>query len=333
MKIAIIGAGIFGCSIASRLSKEDKVKSVVLYEKSSNILQGAAKNNQHRLHLGYHYPRSKETIEQIRSTLPLFLQEYGSCVRTIDKNYYLVANESDTSSDEYKKIFPELVEVDKSLLQSDIKVDKISAAFLTKEGCIDITELHKRLVEGLNSDKILVKTNTTFDEDSFDVVINTSYSDCTLFTDKLDVKYELCCLPLITNPFSIKQSITIVDGQYSSIYETERQDIYTLSNVKTTPFYKTTNKNDFIKAFNSSDFDYENIVKNICEETKKFFKHDNYNVVGKYISPKVKIRDDAGDVRTTKIIKDGKYITVLQGKISTVSDCGKQIVEYVLGEL
>ena len=61
MDIAIIGGGFYGCYLAKHLSKNNKV---FLYEKNSKLIQESGRNNQYRLHLGFHYPRSLKTIEQ-----------------------------------------------------------------------------------------------------------------------------------------------------------------------------------------------------------------------------------------------------------------------------
>ena len=61
MKIGIIGGGFYGCYIAQKLSLKHKV---TIIDKNASILMEAAKYNQYRLHQGYHYPRSEETIKQ-----------------------------------------------------------------------------------------------------------------------------------------------------------------------------------------------------------------------------------------------------------------------------
>ena len=63
MKIAIIGGGFYGVYLAYKLSKNKKIK-VDLFEKNNLILKETAIRNQYRLHTGYHYPRSLETIQQ-----------------------------------------------------------------------------------------------------------------------------------------------------------------------------------------------------------------------------------------------------------------------------
>ena len=65
MKIAVIGSGFFGSIISLVLSKSHKVH---LFEKEKDILNGASKINQFRFHLGFHYPRSPDTIREIKSS-------------------------------------------------------------------------------------------------------------------------------------------------------------------------------------------------------------------------------------------------------------------------
>ena len=63
MNVLIVGAGIFGCSIAHELSK-NKI-NVTIVDSNSDIMLNASKNNHNRLHLGFHYPRSKETAADL----------------------------------------------------------------------------------------------------------------------------------------------------------------------------------------------------------------------------------------------------------------------------
>ena len=60
-KIAVIGGGIFGTAAAIALSKLGRVH---LFEQHPSLLQEASYANQYRHHWGYHYPRSRETVEE-----------------------------------------------------------------------------------------------------------------------------------------------------------------------------------------------------------------------------------------------------------------------------
>ena len=55
-KIAIIGAGVYGCWIAFTLSK--KGYEISIFEKNNEIISESSKLNQYRIHRGYHYLKS-----------------------------------------------------------------------------------------------------------------------------------------------------------------------------------------------------------------------------------------------------------------------------------
>ena len=73
MRVAVAGAGWFGCHIASELIQGGH--EVVVFEASDDVFTGASGINQNRLHLGFHYPRSYETREQSRDGFQLFVDE------------------------------------------------------------------------------------------------------------------------------------------------------------------------------------------------------------------------------------------------------------------
>ena len=90
-RIAILGAGIFGCTLALILSRKF---DVTIFEKRKDIMNEASKMNQFRFHLGYHYPRSQKTIKEIQKDYKGFLKFYGSDVYGITQNYYFLAKEN-----------------------------------------------------------------------------------------------------------------------------------------------------------------------------------------------------------------------------------------------
>ena len=53
----VIGGGLFGCYIANLLKQRHEC-SVILVERENQLMRRASYNNQARIHLGYHYPRS-----------------------------------------------------------------------------------------------------------------------------------------------------------------------------------------------------------------------------------------------------------------------------------
>ena len=88
MKIAIIGSGFFGLSLALILSKKHQVH---IYEKEKTILNGASSVNQFRFHLGYHYPRSQKTVNHIKKYKNLFTSFFGKKTLSQTENFYFIA--------------------------------------------------------------------------------------------------------------------------------------------------------------------------------------------------------------------------------------------------
>lgn len=90
-KIAVIGGGVFGATSAIFLSRAGH--EVTLFEMADELLTAASGINQYRMHRGYHYPRSAETIESCKSATPQFEEFYaGSIIRHLD-HYYAIASE------------------------------------------------------------------------------------------------------------------------------------------------------------------------------------------------------------------------------------------------
>src|SRR3989344_3220224 len=100
MKIAVIGAGIFGSTVAINLAQHGF--EVNLYEKNQDILSAASGINQYRLHRGYHYPRSKETALSSKYSAKSFVEEYGEAVIEQNEHYYVIAKTgSKVSAEEF----------------------------------------------------------------------------------------------------------------------------------------------------------------------------------------------------------------------------------------
>ena len=88
VKIAIIGAGWYGCHLG--LSFKSLGFDVVIYEKNERVLNDASGNNQFRLHLGFHYARHHGTRIQSRDGFMRFIERYPSLSREVPENIYAV---------------------------------------------------------------------------------------------------------------------------------------------------------------------------------------------------------------------------------------------------
>jgi hypothetical protein len=101
-KIAVAGAGIYGATVATRLAEDGH--SVDLFD-PLGLLRAASAINQHRVHAGYHYPRSAETVEEILHARSEFHRSFAGAIVARSSNYYAIPHEgSRTSPEAYETI-------------------------------------------------------------------------------------------------------------------------------------------------------------------------------------------------------------------------------------
>jgi len=131
MKIAIIGSGFFGSSLALILSKSHKID---LYENKNEIMCGASKANQFRFHSGYHYPRSQKTVKEINKYKKIFTNYFGLKIFNQTQNYYSIAKKnSKVSVNQYIKFLKKNDLYFKKYRNSKFFSNKISSSFRVKE--------------------------------------------------------------------------------------------------------------------------------------------------------------------------------------------------------
>jgi hypothetical protein len=343
-KIAIIGGGFYGTHLALKISN---IADIDLYEKNNSLMSEAIMNNQHRLHLGYHYPKCNDTIKQCIRSYEKFMNEYFDSVKSIKNNLYIIHKDSHINFKEYIDTFKS-----HNLQFKRIKIDEIEflnnknqyiGALQTDEKMINLSVLYKILIKKINENnkKINVITNTkviNVSENSevitekytkkYDYVINCTYSNPNigLVKNKFNTKSELCFLTLLkfnNNTFKDK-SITIMDGNHISIYPTDNDNIYTLSSVKYTPYFK--GSIDDLNNIKKNNINYDIINKTIIEHSKNYVNYVNYEIVGNYTAIKTKILDDKNFFRSSFYVRENNNISIMCGKISAILDIQDNII-------
>lgn len=86
-RVAIAGAGIYGATAAIRLAQRGH--DVTLFD-PLGLLQAASAINQYRVHAGYHYPRSTETILEVQETRAEFLAEFAPAIVANSEHLYAI---------------------------------------------------------------------------------------------------------------------------------------------------------------------------------------------------------------------------------------------------
>src|ERR1700728_5446400 len=101
-KIAVAGAGIYGATIAIRLAEAGH--SVRLFD-PLGVLRATSAINQYRIHSGYHYPRSPETIAETLEARSEFTTAFAPAIVRNSRHYYAIPhNGSQTAPAAYERI-------------------------------------------------------------------------------------------------------------------------------------------------------------------------------------------------------------------------------------
>lgn len=339
MKICVIGGGFYGCFTSLYLANLGH--NISIFEKNNDIMKEAISNNQHRLHLGFHYPRCDFTIEQSKKTHDLFISTFPDCVEEVEENLYAIHKNSFVNLNSYldkldqHDVGYEIVE--KYQYKHFFKnINEIQGILKTKEKKINLLKLKDKIKKQLlKNNNITIFTNhevTINDEKQkdYDYVINCSYTNPQIFLDKQDisVKHELCFMPLIEilEEEYLDKCITIMDGPYSSLYQTEHKNIFTVSSVIYTPYFKSFNSKSLYKIKKTlTKKEISDISEEIIQDCKKYIKIPKYKIKDCYISQKCKILDDKNAYRGSFLLQKNNTITIMSGKISAIFDLLTQI--------
>ena len=241
MRLLIIGAGWYGCHLASICSTFSSVKLVDFQD----IFSGSSSRNQNRLHLGFHYPRSINTIRECHEGYYNFLARYKNLIRNIDENYYFISEKSSaTSYEDFLHIYQQEDIHFKEVDTDAVKPYKISSVgkqcIKTEEKYIDVEkciEFFSKELEGLF--ECIPKFNTISEivdylSQDFDYIINCTYNHL----NPIDFEaYEVFLILLYKIPYFEKErgnfAYTVMDGNYFSLYPYKPDEgIYSLTSVE-----------------------------------------------------------------------------------------------------
>ena len=333
MKIAIIGSGIFGCSVAIALSKKNKVD---LYEIKNDILQGASLANQQRLHSGYHYPRSINTVKNIKIAKKSFVKFFGNKLSTKTYNFYAIAKtKSKTSYQNYIKF----------LIKNNLPFRIIKNSFISNQvsNLIRVDEkninyfnlkkfLKKKILENKNINLFLNKTLSSKKINNYKKIIIVTYANNNNLLKKFNIKkikkfrYELIEKIIIQLPKRYhNKSYIILDGKFVCVDPYLGTKYHLLSDVKNSKIEIL--KSNYFPRFSSKKKQFVNkgIIKNIkISNFNKFIKYskkylpflEKSKYIGSYYTIRtVQINKESSDERLTEIYNyEKKFMTILSGK-------------------
>ena len=331
---AVVGAGIYGITTAIKLRTAGY--TVDLYEKEDDIMKAASGINQYRLHRGYHYPRSADTIQSCKRGHDSFIRYYGqSVVQDIDHYYGISSMESLVSPETYLKV------LDNAKLEWTI-VDTLPGCDLTIK-CNEqlynpkaLTNIcYKRIKgSGVQLHLNMHVTNLT----GYKHIIYATYANLNSVTNTAtNYQFELCEKPIFKLPEQYKnKSIVIMDGPFMCFDPYADTDYHLSGNVvhaihirnvgpkpEIPSVYKKYLNNGIIK-----NPIYTNVDRFI-QSAKKFFPdiEQAEHIGSMYTIRTVLPNKDATDERPTIVTPEGDNFIIFSGKVGNCVNAADKIIE------
>lgn len=257
-KVAVIGAGIVGVSCALELAD---FCEVTVFEQENEIMMWGTYGNQYRHHLGYHYPRSPETVRQCLETQKDFFSIWQKAVMNDVTSYYAVAKEgSYVTGDQFINFCEQMglaheIEYPES---SFLNREAVSVCIKTKETAYDLKKIkkiandkmaeksvllklgHKVIggkIDKVSGKKILeIKTGNNTKQESFDFVVGAMYANhnafgCWFGFPVKEMELRLKEVVIVGLPTKSKVAVTVMDGPFVTLVPTGELGIWTFGDV------------------------------------------------------------------------------------------------------
>ena len=356
MRISIFGGGIFGLTIFLILRK--KGLDCCLYEKEKELLSGASTKNLNRVHLGYHYPRDKETVYQSQKGFRSFTKFYSKSIITNFENYYAIANSSKVNSKKYEKF----------LKETKLKYEKISPEkfrFKTNfiENIYKVSEpiyswyLLKKQINNLvikDRNKIFLNSrvsNSRYEGNKYlfdvgkktkksDIIINATYEGCNEISKNISkpnsFEYQVTNVMEICSKKFKSIGFALMDGSFFSFLpmgtKKNKQVLYHVTH-------------SVLKREVGNKFNYEWLKRN--QKFKKIINLSNKNTLGdlrkylpeidvkkinkNYISSRVLLPKTKKTAKRISYFKEPQknYFEVFSGKVDHSVDIANKIYKKI----
>ena len=336
-KCAVIGAGIYGITAATKL--KTKGFEVDLFEKENDILKAASGINQYRIHRGYHYPRSLDTIKSCKDNEQSFIKYYNRSIIRKNDHYYSIAKEDSLVSPEQY-----LVTLDKMGLEWKI-TETTSNCDLTiqvNEKLYDPKALKNICYNRIKGNGINLILNNRIKNQliGYKYNIHATYSSLNDLTQKKqDYQFELCEKPLFKLPKQYKnKSIVIMDGPFMCFDPYSDTEYHLGGNVVHAIHIRNIGEKPEIPSVYKKYLN-KGIIKNpkytnvdrFIESSKKFFpeieqaKHLGSMYTIRTVLP---YKDDT-DERPTIVDKKDNNFVLFSGKIGNCVEAANKIINLI----
>lgn len=269
----VIGGGFFGLYTGEFLALRGE--KVLVCEQYPQCMTRASYNNQARVHSEYHYPRSLLTAMRSCISFPMFIKEFGDCVKSdFDKYYGIGAILGKVTARQFETFCRRIgapCEPAPQEVAGLFSPHYIEQVFRTREYAFDAAVLRRIMLDRFNAangelvcncrvEKIYQKDNGELGvtvksqtdgtaELTAATVYNCTYSNINSVNhnsgiELIPLKHEMTEMALVETPDNIaNMGITIMCGPFFSIMPFPDRGLHSFSHVRYTPHYEWHDKN------------------------------------------------------------------------------------------
>ncbi|MGC0773961.1 MAG: FAD-dependent oxidoreductase [Candidatus Acidiferrum sp.] len=248
-KIAVAGAGIYGATAAIRLSEEGH--QVHLFD-PLGVLRAASAINQYRVHAGYHYPRSAETISEITEARAEFTQTFAGAIVRSSRHYYAIPKENSLTPPQlYESVMSKHGLPLRPSRPDWMNFDFIDKCYEVEENIYDPDALRGLVETRLKAQNIRVQQREFAPEmrPDYDFVVWATYGLGPSKGFFKAAKYQVAEKMLIELPAKLHGvALVVVDGPFTAFdpYGSSSRSLF--GSAKNTNHWTTTNPGDPIPA-------------------------------------------------------------------------------------
>lgn len=276
-KVAVAGAGIYGATVAIRLAEQGH--DVRLFD-PLGILRAASAINQYRVHAGYHYPRSLETIQETLEARAEFIRAFEPAIVRNSRHYYAIPkNGSRTAPELYERVMKDQALPLKPCLPEWMNFDFIDRCYEVDESIYDPDVLRELIEARVHALRIPFehKQFTAAMRDDFDFVVWATYGLGPSRAAFKIAKFQVAEKMLIELPAALQHvALVVVDGPFTAFdpYGSSARSLF--GSAKNTNHWTTTNPDEAIpepyaRILNEPEFRpvpftrFEAMRKDCCE--------------------------------------------------------------------
>lgn len=349
-RIGVIGGGFFGSTAAWYLARAGF--RVTLYEREQDIMRRSAQTNAGRLHLGFHYPRSLETVREARNAFNPFTAEYGDSLLPGAISVYAIAREgSKVSAAQYREFIAKAgLSVHEYPTELFFNPERVEMAVRGYEGQVNQAVLrnivHDRLsLYGVNV-QLGSEAKVADVRHDNDYVIHATYADMNRLLPphrQRPLQFELMELVLLEMPdLFTNVSAVVMDGPFAAIGPWNGTGLHLLTHVAESIHHSNTGLTANVPP------EWDALLRHGVLRNPKISKHRVIMEAAEHFFPALRLaryvgssfalktvlaHRDHDDARPTELerINENEFL-IFPGKLSTAVTAAQQLVDLLATE-